>query len=383
LDKYIQIYARVFSCFAKKGISEFIKILLGPACDAGGFWGRIVVGCNPGQVGSMNRLDEDAFVEYSDSAKLVKRPEVSVVMVTYNHERYLAEAIEGVVRQETSFPIELLIGEDCSTDRTREIALSYQKRFPEMIRVITSEHNVGAGENLARLIAATRGKYVCSCEGDDYWCDLEKLQRQIDFLKNNPEYGMCYSKVAQYIQEKSKFSRYSFGSPVKTTIELMQRNCVPTHSTCVRKDLYLRYLEEIHPEQMDWKMGDYPLWLWVSYNSKMHFENRITAVYRVLQESASHTDDISKWLTFFKSIHDITRFFSLKYNIPVKKMYIEYDENRAKGLFAFYTLNRRMLVEAWSKAGGLSLKWKICLMLCKSRFLFWMVVLYKKHIHDR
>src|ERR1039458_10809109 len=95
--------------------------------------------------------------ESSDSARLVTNPVVSVIMVTYKHERYLAEAIEGVIRQKTSFPVELLIGEYCSTDATREIALSYQKRFPEMIRVITSEHNVGAHENFVRLIAAAHG----------------------------------------------------------------------------------------------------------------------------------------------------------------------------------------------------------------------------------
>jgi len=96
----------------------------------------------------------DSQIEYVDSKCFVKDPLVSVVMVTYNHERYLAEAIEGVVRQETSFPVELLIGEDCSTDGTREIALSYRKRFPEMIRVITSERNAGTHKNAARLIAA-------------------------------------------------------------------------------------------------------------------------------------------------------------------------------------------------------------------------------------
>src|ERR1700719_3562213 len=109
-------------------------------------------------------------VEYVDSHRLVKDPLISVVMLAYNHERYLAEAIEGVVRQETSFAVELLIGEDCSTDGTRKVALSYQERFPEMIRVITSERNVGMHENLARLFAAARGRYIAFCEGDDYWC---------------------------------------------------------------------------------------------------------------------------------------------------------------------------------------------------------------------
>ena len=86
-------------------------------------------------------------------------------MLTYNHERYLAEAIESVIFQQTSFPVELLIGEDCSTDGTKEIALGYQKRFPEVIRIITSEKNVGGPRNHARLIAAARGKYFSLLRG--------------------------------------------------------------------------------------------------------------------------------------------------------------------------------------------------------------------------
>lgn len=312
---------------------------------------------------------------------------VSIFCVTYNHRPYIQQCLDSLLEQKTDFPFEVIIHDDASTDGTAEIIREYELRFPHIVVPILQKENQYSKGNHAIIasfmMCRARGEYICICEGDDYWCDLERLQRQTYFLKNNIKYGMCYSKVAQYIQRDNKFSRYSFGGPAETTIELMQGNCVPTLSTCIRRDLYVRYLEEIQPERKNWKMGDYPLWLWVSYNSKIHYENRITGVYRVLQESASHTDDISKWLTYFKSIQDITRFFSLKYNIPVKKMYIEYDENLAKRIFAFNTLNRLMLVEVLSKAGGLSLKGNICLMLCKSRLLFWIVVLYKEYLYDR
>lgn len=307
---------------------------------------------------------------------------VSVFCVTYNHVLYIRQCLDGLLSQKTDFAFEIIVHDDASTDGTTEVIKEYELLYPDIIVPIYQKENQYSKGNRAIIasfmMCRARGEYTCTCEGDDYWCDPGKIQRQTDFLKNNPEYGMCYSKVAQYIQAKSRFSRVSFGRPVKTTIELLQGNCVPTPSTCVRKDLYLRYLEEVQPEKKDWKMGDYPLWLWVSYNSKMYFEKTNTAVYRVLQESACHTDDISKWLLFCKSSYDMVRFFSLKYNIPMEKMYIEYDENRARGIFALNTLNRRMLIEAWSKAGGLTLKEKICLMLCKSRVLFWMVVLYKR-----
>lgn len=114
-------------------------------------------------------------------------PLVSVHMVTYNHEPYIAQAIEGMLRQETDFPIELVIGEDCSTDRTHDIVFDYQKKHPDIIRVITSDKNVGARKNSKRVYKACRGKYLAFCEGDDYWTDPYKLQKQVDYFAANPE----------------------------------------------------------------------------------------------------------------------------------------------------------------------------------------------------
>ena len=113
-------------------------------------------------------LDEIPYDEISDPAVMNKLPLVSVHMITFNHEPYIARAIEGVLMQETDFPIELVIGEDCSTDGTREIVLEYQKKHPETIRVITSARNVGPNVNELRTDKACRGRYVAYCEGDDY-----------------------------------------------------------------------------------------------------------------------------------------------------------------------------------------------------------------------
>lgn len=107
----------------------------------------------------------ETHTESSDSVSLVKDPLVSVVMITYDHEPYITQAIQGVVSQETDFPFELIIGEDCSTDRTREIVLEYQRRHPEIIRVLSSGKNVGAYENARRTILAARGKISPSAKG--------------------------------------------------------------------------------------------------------------------------------------------------------------------------------------------------------------------------
>ena len=118
-------------------------------------------------------------------------PLVSIEIITYNHAPFIRQCIEGVLMQKTTFPYELVIGEDCSTDGTREIVLDYAQKYPEIIRVITSESNVGAFENEKRAYFACRGKYIAICEGDDYWTDPDKLQKQVDFLEEHPDYSMC------------------------------------------------------------------------------------------------------------------------------------------------------------------------------------------------
>ena len=149
------------------------------------------------------KADEIPCQEISDPAVLSKNPLVSVKMITYNHEPYIAQAIDGVLMQETDFPIELIIGEDCSTDRTREIVLEYQKKHPDIIRVITSDKNVGMHKNAHRTEKACRGKYIAFCEGDDYWIDPLKLQHHVEFLKKNQDYGMVHTDASVLFYENS------------------------------------------------------------------------------------------------------------------------------------------------------------------------------------
>lgn len=150
--------------------------------------------------------------EESDPARLVARPEVSVGIITYNHERYLARALESVLEQKTDFPFEIIIYEDCSTDRTREIALDFQRRHPESIRVLYSRANVGMGENVRRGIAACRGRYTAGCDGDDFWNDPLKLQKQYDALEAHPELNLCFTAGTVLLPDGSTERRWNYGS---------------------------------------------------------------------------------------------------------------------------------------------------------------------------
>ncbi|NLK92600.1 MAG: glycosyltransferase family 2 protein [Bacteroidales bacterium] len=125
-------------------------------------------------------------------------PLLSIVTITYNHEPFIAKTIEGVLMQQVKFPIELIIAEDCSTDGTRAICQQYAEQYPDLIRLITSESNVGAVANERRAILAARGKYIAFCEGDDYWTDPLKLQKQVDFLESHPDYSVTFHRCKHH-----------------------------------------------------------------------------------------------------------------------------------------------------------------------------------------
>ncbi len=143
-------------------------------------------------------------IETSDPEKLCKNPVVSVHMITYNHEPYIREAIEGVMMQKTDFEFELVIGEDCSQDKTREICFEYQKKYPDKIRVLWWHENVSVfGGNARRVTAHCRGEFIAFCEGDDYWIDPLKLQKQVDVMRKCPNVGLCFTGAKIYKEDES------------------------------------------------------------------------------------------------------------------------------------------------------------------------------------
>jgi glycosyltransferase involved in cell wall biosynthesis len=120
---------------------------------------------------------------------------LSVFMITYNHRAFIAQAIESALTQETDFDFEIVIGEDCSTDGTREIVADYAARYPDRIRAILHPQNVGMHQNAVCSLQACRGEYIAMLEGDDYWIYPKKLQKQVDFLDAHRECSMCFHNV--------------------------------------------------------------------------------------------------------------------------------------------------------------------------------------------
>lgn len=157
-------------------------------------------------------IDQIPCHETSDAEKLCKSPLVSVLMITYNHADNIRRAIEGVMAQKTDFPFELIVGEDASQDETRQICFEMQKKYPERIRVLWSESNVNAiSGNGRRVRRAARGEFLAYCEGDDVWIRPDKLQRQIDFLRQNPSVGVCLGGTEVEFVADGKIEPFPYG----------------------------------------------------------------------------------------------------------------------------------------------------------------------------
>ncbi len=128
---------------------------------------------------------------------------VSIIVLSYNHEKFICQALESILMQKVNFNYEILVGDDASTDRTQNILKEYEERYPEKFRVFYRKDNLGATKNSYELLTNAKGKYLATCEGDDFWTDPNKLQLQVDFLESHPEYIGCTHKFT-IVDENNK-----------------------------------------------------------------------------------------------------------------------------------------------------------------------------------
>jgi glycosyltransferase involved in cell wall biosynthesis len=250
-------------------------------------------------------------------------PSVSVAMLAYNHGPYIERAIEGVLSQETDFPVELLIGEDHSTDNTLEIARHYECAHPGRVRVITSDQNVGGKKNLQRLESACTGKYIAYCEGDDYWHDPKKLQKQVAFLEVHPDYVLVHTEfrtvsigTGHVVPNAARQPRDLDDGDAYNEL-LAGRRLVLTLTTCARTSVLRKVLAEC-PECYDpeYLMGDTQRWLELARRGRVKCLHEVTSTHLLLPESASQSNNPIRLLRFILSSKHILDHYIEKYGCP-------------------------------------------------------------------
>ncbi|MFV8368175.1 glycosyltransferase family 2 protein [Flavobacterium sp. LB2R40] len=242
---------------------------------------------------------------------------LSVSMITFKHELYIKQAIEGVLMQETNFEFHLIIADDCSPDATPQIVKDIIDNHPNGYRVkyFRHEKNMGMQTNGSFALQQCKGKYVAVCEGDDYWIDPLKLQKQVDILENNPEYKFCITNLDFYNQSTSKFDRSilnTFKKPLYLDIEdflVKKAFMAPCTWLGTRECFFLTNINDIQSD------GSFAIFMDVLQNTKVYFLDDTTSVYRILQESASHSNSFLKMLNYNQGIYRTQLHYIEKYNL--------------------------------------------------------------------
>lgn len=248
-----------------------------------------------------------------DNEKLIEKPLVSARIITYNHASYIRECLEGVFMQETNFPFEVVIGEDCSTDETRMICEEYKAKYPDRVNLLAFGKNVGAQENAKRTREACRGKYIALCEGDDYWTDPLKLQKQADFLEENSAHAMCFHNCFMKFEHDPGREFVLFNEYAKDSYEitdLFGKWLVPTASVMFRNGLISDYPEWLRKAVV----GDTPFFILLASHGKLKLLPGVMGVYRRHSGGATNfLNGYTYWERMIELYTSIDRHFGYRY----------------------------------------------------------------------
>lgn len=207
-------------------------------------------------------------------------PRVSISVVTYNHEAYIAQAIEGVLAQDFT-DWELVIGDDCSTDRTADIVRKYAEAHPERIRLLETERNLGMMQNFRRVYEACAGDYVALLDGDDFWTSAAKLRMQVEFLDLHPDCAICFHDAMVVYEDGSGLkphrSKRPMQKPVSTIEDLLLGNFMLSCSVMFRRNL----IGPLPEWFLDLQLGDWPLHVLNAQFGWIGYIDEVMASYRV------------------------------------------------------------------------------------------------------
>lgn len=257
------------------------------------------------------------------------QPEVSVIMITYGHEEYIEKAIESVFSQKTNFPVELIISNDCSPDNTDAVVKNTIQNSPENITVnyIRQEKNVRMNPNFLATLKKCKGKYVAICEGDDYWQDENKLQKQYDFMEQNPDFAMYFhrsedhhQKIIQDIENKEYSDKEVLNNWYIHTASVLFRN------DFTEKEYNLLASEKIH-------FYDIILFLIMANKGKIWGTNEKMSFYRYAENSITNAD---KKIGYYESLLFHLQYISEIYDRKYSSLNRNRVKNQAYKIFRYY-----------------------------------------------
>lgn len=240
-------------------------------------------------------------------------PTISTCLIVYNQADYVRDCIDGALMQKTDYAYEIVIGDDCSTDRTSEICKKYAEEYPNLIRYFRREKNLGMIGNWAETIKNCNGKYIALCEGDDYWTDPFKLQKQVDFLEENEEYAAIFhnAQISNAATNTTELYRKEWNNSDEVSAEQIIKGgggIYPTAALMFRtnSNKYCSYFPET-------QSGDTVLSLSLLLSGKFFFHNEVMSVYRIHSKGVYSeivlSNDILKFIRLWLSNIEILKCY--------------------------------------------------------------------------
>lgn len=234
---------------------------------------------------------------------------VSACIITHNHKNFIEKCLRGAIAQKIE-NYEIVVGDDCSDDNTSQIIEKYYKKHPILIRHIRRDSNLGMNMNWLETIKSSKGKYIALCEGDDYWTDSYKLQKQVDFLDSNPDYAICFHRVSKVDSDgKSLETNLKIVEDTTDIMDLAKGNFIHTPSVVFRNDF------KIPNWFSNTTLADWTLYLISIGGRKIKFLNEVMACYRIHNNGIwSMKSDRDKRKGTIETIHVMLRssFFEKK-----------------------------------------------------------------------
>ncbi|GEM_PF-445013 len=273
------------------------------------------------------------------------KPLVSICCITYNHEKYIAEAIESFLMQETDFPIEIIIHDDASTDRTPEIIKEYEEKYPDIIRPIYQKENQFSKDRQVSnnfVAPIVKGKYVATCEGDDYWTDPKKLQKQVEFLQKNNNYLMCFHGVKVVDINRNCKGEYlgpvNKGSRDYTIKDTTEGGFIHVSSRMIKSEYY----KSIPNWVKNAYHSDYATAIYFSAEGQIYFMDEVMSARRIGVENSMMTNFRNKatkeviighYINAIETFDMADQYYSYKFHDEIELGKLRYGEIIANTLF--------------------------------------------------
>ena len=321
-------YVCIGSMHRRKGIADrLMQLLIEHAQSKGYSISLEVLVCNTSAISLYKKFGFEIYAQDSIKYKLRRsRYLVGIRCSTYNQEAYITDTMNGFASQQTDFPYIAMIVDDASTDTQPQVISEYVDKYfdevehseTEASHITYARHRTNRNcyflilylkenhyqnglqyKKLDYLVQWRKDiRYEALCEGDDWWSDTLKLQKQVDYLEKHPECSLCCTGYASFRLRDGLVKKGDGKEKDITLRNLMRRNSIGTLTVMYRRSLYDDYQRDVLPYMPNFRMGDLPLWIYLAWRGRIHKLPDETAVYRVLKHSASHNDDFDRQFDF-------------------------------------------------------------------------------------